>query len=117
MSVKVILLGDSNVGKTSFVHQYVYGVVLESQTPTIGAAMISTYVNTQKFKGHLNIWDTAGQERYRSLVPLYYRGSRVAIVIYDITNKTSFRSAISFWMSDGMNRFICCIFNANSSKI
>ena len=93
MSVKVILLGDTNVGKTSFVHQYVYGVALESQTPTIGAAMISKYVNTQKFKGHLHIWDTAGQERYRSLVPLYYRGAHVAIIIYDITNKTSFISA------------------------
>lgn len=90
MSVKVILLGDTNVGKTSFVHQYVYGVALESQTPTIGAAMISKYVNTPKFKGHLHIWDTAGQERYRSLVPLYYRGAHVAIIIYDITNKTSF---------------------------
>ena len=93
MSVKVILLGDSNVGKTSFVHQYVYGVALESQTPTIGAAMISKYVNTSKFKGHLNIWDTAGQERYRSLVPLYYRGTNIAIVVYDITNKTSFINA------------------------
>ncbi|MFY7728943.1 MAG: Rab family GTPase [Flavobacterium sp.] len=93
MSVKVILLGDSNVGKTSFVHQYVYGVALESQTPTIGAAMISKYVNTPKFKGYLHIWDTAGQERYRSLVPLYYRGTHIAIVIYDITNKTSFINA------------------------
>lgn len=93
MSVKVILLGDSNVGKTSFVHQYVYGVALESQTPTIGAAMISKYVNTSKFKGHLNIWDTAGQERYRSLVPLYYRGTNIAIVVYDITNKASFINA------------------------
>jgi len=93
MSVKVILLGDSNVGKTSFVHQYVYGVALESITPTIGAAMISKYVNTPNFKGHLNIWDTAGQERYRSLVPLYYRGTNIAIVIYDITNKASFINA------------------------
>ena len=93
MSVKVILLGDSNVGKTSFVHQYVYGVALESQTPTIGAAMISKYVNTPNFKGHLNIWDTAGQERYRSLVPLYYRGTNIAIVVYDITNKASFINA------------------------
>jgi small GTP-binding protein len=93
MSVKVILLGDSNVGKTSFVHQYVYGVALESITPTIGAAMITKYVNTPSFKGHLNIWDTAGQERYRSLVPLYYRGTNIAIVVYDITNKASFINA------------------------
>ena len=84
MSVKVILLGDSNVGKTSFVHQYVYGVALESQTPTIGAAMISKYVNTPKFKGHLHIWDTAGQEEFDAMTKAYYRGIFILFLCFVI---------------------------------
>ena len=94
MTFKIIMLGDANVGKTSFVMRYIYGYVSDTQkTPTIGLVMSTKYVNTPEFRGHLNIWDTAGQERYKSLVPLYYRGTHIAIVLYDITNIRSFVNA------------------------
>lgn len=81
------------VGKSSLVIRYVFKNISDNQCPTIGAAMFSKYVNTPKFRGHLNIWDTAGQERYRSLAPLYYRGATIALVLYDITHPTSFANA------------------------
>ena len=93
MTFKIIMLGDTNVGKSSFVMRYVYGCVSDTHTPTIGSAMFSKYVNVPEFRGHLNIWDTAGQERYKSLIPLYYRGTHIALVLYDITNIHSFINA------------------------
>ncbi len=82
MPYKIILLGDTMVGKSSLVIRYVFQTISDRQCPTIGAAMFSKYVDTPKFRGHLNIWDTAGQERYRSLAPLYYRGATIALVLY-----------------------------------
>jgi small GTP-binding protein len=93
MAFKIIMLGDANVGKTSFVMRYIYGYVSDTQNTTIGLVMSTKYVNTPEFRGYLNIWDTAGQERYKSLVPLYYRGTHIAIVLYDITNIRSFVNA------------------------
>ena len=93
MPYKIILLGDTMVGKSSLVIRYVFQTISDRQCPTIGAAMFSKYINTPKFRGHLNIWDTAGQERYKSLAPLYYRGAHIALVIYDITHPTSFANA------------------------
>lgn len=93
MTYKIILLGDTMVGKSSLVIRYVFQTMSDRQCPTIGAAMFSKYINTPKFRGHLNIWDTAGQERYKSLAPLYYRGATIALVIYDITHPISFTNA------------------------
>jgi Ras-related protein Rab-5C len=93
MPYKIILLGDTMVGKSSLVIRYVFQTISDRQCPTIGASMFSKYVSTPKFRGHLNIWDTAGQERYKSLAPLYYRGAHIALVIYDITYPTSFVNA------------------------
>lgn len=89
MTVKVVVIGDSTVGKSSVVMRYAYDTFGTDQMPTIGAAVISKRVNNIT----LNIWDTAGQERYRSLSSLYYRGAQIALVVYDITNRHSFNSA------------------------
>jgi small GTP-binding protein len=89
MTVKVVVIGDSTVGKSSVVMRYAYDTFGTDQMPTIGAAVISKRVNNVT----LNIWDTAGQERYKSLASLYYRGAQIALVMYDITNRHSFNSA------------------------
>ncbi|XP_009950806.1 PREDICTED: ras-related protein Rab-5C isoform X2 [Leptosomus discolor] len=73
---KLVLLGESAVGKSSLVLRFVKGQFHEYQESTIGV----------KFE----IWDTAGQERYHSLAPMYYRGAQAAIVVYDITNTDTF---------------------------
>lgn len=93
MPVKLIMLGDTCVGKTSFVSKYINHTVPARHKATIGAAMSSKLVNHNSSSFILNIWDTAGQERYRSLTTLYYKSSNIAIIMYDITNVESFLKA------------------------
>lgn len=90
---KVVFLGESSVGKSSIVIRFVRNEFLEVQEPTIGAAFFTKSIMLDKGNIKMEIWDTAGQERYRSLAPMYYRGAKVAFVVYDITNKDSFLKA------------------------
>lgn len=93
VSAKIVLLGESAVGKSSLVQRYVRQEFSPNQEATIGAAFLAqthvTDTGTVKFE----VWDTAGQERYRSLAPMYYRGAVGAIVVYDITSSDSLRKA------------------------
>jgi Ras-related protein Rab-5C len=86
---KVVILGESSVGKTSVVMRGTRGEFYELQEPTIGAAFFTTERTVHGTLVRLELWDTAGQERYRSLAPMYYRGSSMAIVMYDITQPDS----------------------------
>ncbi|ETV65477.1 hypothetical protein H257_17771 [Aphanomyces astaci] len=101
---KLVLIGDTAVGKSCLVVRFVRDEFFEFQEPTIGAAFLTQTVSmddgvTVKFE----IWDTAGQERYRSLAPMYYRGAAAAIVVYDVTNKDSFTGAMS-WVKELQRR-------------
>jgi small GTP-binding protein len=90
---KLVLLGDTSVGKTCIVHRLVRDIFYEVQESTIGSAFTTKIIQTDKSIVKFEIWDTAGQERYRTLAPMYYRGARVAIVVYDITDKQTFENA------------------------
>uniref|UniRef100_A0A8C7HYK7 RAB5A, member RAS oncogene family, b n=1 Tax=Oncorhynchus kisutch TaxID=8019 RepID=A0A8C7HYK7_ONCKI len=90
---KLVLLGESAVGKSSLVLRFVKGQFHEFQESTIGAAFLTQTVCLDDTTVKFEIWDTAGQERYHSLAPMYYRGAQAAIVVYDITNKESFARA------------------------
>ena len=87
---KVVLLGDMNVGKSSVTCRFIYNDFKEKRDTTIGASYYRKVVPFGKKEMALEIWDTAGQERFSSLIPMYYRGARAAIIIYDITNIKSF---------------------------
>jgi len=87
---KLVLLGESAVGKSSLVLRFVKGQFFEYQESTIGAAFLTQSVNLDDCTVKFEIWDTAGQERYHSLAPMYYRGAAAAVVVYDITNNNSF---------------------------
>ena len=87
---KLVLLGESAVGKSSLVLRFVKGQFLDYQESTIGAAFLTQTVCLNETTVKFEIWDTAGQERYHSLAPMYYRGAQAAIVVYDITNADSF---------------------------
>ena len=106
-SYKVVLLGDSSVGKSSVIQRYINKTFYESVEPTIGASFFSSEQLIDDKIIKLDIWDTAGQERYKSLAPMYYRGAQVAIVIYDITNKDSFRVALD-WIRELKERALNC---------
>jgi len=90
---KLVLLGDSAVGKSSLVLRFVRGQFFEYQESTIGAAFLTQTVALNDTTVKFEIWDTAGQERYHSLAPMYYRGAAAAIVVYDITNFDTFKRA------------------------
>ncbi|KAF4012615.1 hypothetical protein G4228_003455 [Cervus hanglu yarkandensis] len=90
---KLVLLGESAVGKSSLVLRFVKGQFHEYQESTIGAAFLTQTVCLDDTTVKFEIWDTAGQERYHSLAPMYYRGAQAAIVVYDITNTDTFSRA------------------------
>ena len=102
-SVKVVLLGDSGVGKSCLALRFVTNEFRPYSESTIGASFMSKTIRVpistssksdklmqQERSIGLKIWDTAGQEKYRSLAPMYYRGAQVAVLVYDITVPASF---------------------------
>ncbi|XP_014674628.1 PREDICTED: ras-related protein Rab-5B-like [Priapulus caudatus] len=96
---KLVLLGESAVGKSSLVLRFVKGQFYEYQESTIGAAFLTQTVCLDDITVKFEIWDTAGQERYHSLAPMYYRGAQAAIVVYDITSQDTFNRAKS-WVKE-----------------
>jgi small GTP-binding protein len=90
--IKLVVLGDSCVGKSSLLTRYIHGKYYAYQPSTIGAAFMSKSVIVPENGDEcmLEIWDTAGQERYRSLASMYYKGADIAIICYDITNINSY---------------------------
>ena len=97
---KIILIGDCNVGKTSFLYKFVENYNRKVYEPTIGVDFNSKIIedsNNNKIK--LHIWDTAGQEKFRSIVETYYRDAAGVILIYDITKKSSFDN-LEYWIKE-----------------
>ena len=87
---KVVIMGDSSIGKTSIVQRFNQETFDYQMDTTIGASFLTKVVQTRNGAVTLNVWDTAGQERYRSLIPTYARGANAAIICYDITSQLSF---------------------------
>ncbi|CAM9271044.1 unnamed protein product [Ectocarpus sp. 6 AP-2014] len=97
--VKVVLLGDTGVGKSSLVHRFVTNNFKPYSESTIGASFMSKMIMVDGSPMKFQIWDTAGQEKYHSLAPMYYRGAGAAIVVYDITKMHSFRT-LKEWINE-----------------
>lgn len=96
---KLVFLGDESVGKTSIITRFMYDHFDDSYQATIGIDFLSKTMYLEDRVLRLQLWDTAGQERFRSLIPSYIRDSSVAIVVYDISNKTSFLNTHK-WIED-----------------
>ena len=99
-NVKVTVLGNSGVGKSSIVARYISGVFTDSIISTTGANYSQKLIDKDNNKLRLNIWDTAGQEKYRALGQKYYKDAYIIIIIYDITNIESFESIKTDWYND-----------------
>ncbi|UZJ56602.1 hypothetical protein CBS101457_005922 [Exobasidium rhododendri] len=100
LDLKVVILGAQGVGKTSLVHRYTSGHFSASSVPsTIGASFLTKKLIVDDVKVRLQLWDTAGQERFRSMAPMYYRGSNAAVIVYDITNPSSFQD-VKTWIDE-----------------
>ncbi|CAJ0963647.1 unnamed protein product, partial [Mesorhabditis belari] len=94
--LKVIILGDSGVGKTSLMNQYVNKRFSNQYKATIGADFLTKDVMIDDRLVTMQIWDTAGQERFQSLGVAFYRGADCCVLAYDVTNSTSFKNLDSW---------------------
>ena len=99
LSYKIILLGDTTVGKTSLIVRFCDSKFNESCVSTIGVDTKTKYIKYNDKKIELEIWDTAGQEKYKSLAKNCYKGADGIILIYDITQKKTFHG-IKTWYND-----------------
>ncbi|XP_061453803.1 ras-related protein Rab-39B-like isoform X1 [Rhineura floridana] len=100
---RIIMLGDSTVGKSSLLKRYSEGVFLESMNQTVGVDFYVHFVEIEPdLRIKLQFWDTAGQERFRSVTRSYYRNSAGGVLMFDLTNRASFES-IRKWHQEVMD--------------
>ncbi|KAK7694543.1 hypothetical protein QCA50_001729 [Cerrena zonata] len=93
VQVKLVLLGEAAVGKSSVVLRFVSNEFQPNKEPTIGAAFLTQKCRLEDRVLRYEIWDTAGQERFHSLAPMYYRNAQAAVVVYDVTKASSLEKA------------------------
>ncbi|KAJ6516228.1 P-loop containing nucleoside triphosphate hydrolase protein [Mycena sanguinolenta] len=97
---KIVIMGNSGVGKTSLLQRYTLNKFdPKNTTSTSGAFFVTKKVYVNGLKVRLQLWDTAGQERFRSMAPMYYRGANAALLLYDITNAATFDD-IRGWLEE-----------------
>lgn len=101
--LKIIILGDSGVGKTSLMNQYVNKRFSSQYKATIGADFLTKEVMIDDKLVTLQIWDTAGQERFQSLGVAFYRGADACILVYDITAEKSF-DQLNSWRDEFLSQ-------------
>ena len=97
---KVVLLGESGVGKTSIISRFIKGTFENNLMSTVGASYICRNLEFPEYQNRilkLEIWDTAGQEQYRALNKLFYKDASICILVYDITNADSFNALKDYW--------------------
>jgi len=99
LMIKVILIGDSGVGKTNIMSKFLKNQFMENSKATVGVEFGSKLFIHENHKIKAQIWDTAGQEKYKAITGAYYKGSKGALVIYDITRKETFAN-IEKWVND-----------------
>ncbi len=102
---KVVLIGESGVGKTSIILRYLNNTFSQSLNSTPGANFSTKkmFLEEENQTIKFEVWDTAGQEKYRSLAKVFYKNAAVCILVYEITRKTSFEELKKYWINQVMN--------------
>lgn len=90
VDLKIVVLGAASVGKTSVIHRYCNGVFQPDTLSTIGAGFFTHSINIGNTEVTLLLWDTAGEERFRSVAPSLLRGANGLVLVYDVTQPSSF---------------------------
>jgi len=98
-TLKVLIIGESGVGKSSLLLRFVDDTFDPEQPATIGVDFKVTTLSVDGNKVKLAIWDTAGQERFRTLTPSYYRGAQGVICVYDVSNRSSY-DRLQHWLTE-----------------
>ena len=96
-SIKIILVGNSGVGKTAIINRYIMDTFTDELKPTLTMNYIEKIIEINNKNIKINIWDTAGQEQYRSVNKLFIKNSKIVIFVYDITSKESFKD-LDYWI-------------------
>ena len=119
--LKIILIGEASVGKTSIIYQFIDKIFQEDLQSTIGGTFNSKSIKCNNNKTlNLEIWDTAGQERYRGVTKMFYKDADVVILVYDITSKSSFEELKNYWVGqvfEGSEKNIMLVIVANKSDL
>ena len=97
LKLKIVVIGDSGVGKTNIIKRFMTNEFSENFKATIGVEFMSKTYKINKHLFKIEIWDTAGQERYKSITAIYYKGAKGALVVYDTTDQSSFNN-IDKWI-------------------
>lgn len=96
-SFRVVMIGDSAVGKTSLINMFLGNPFDKDEGATIGALFHSFEMDHEGRRVEIQMWDTAGQEQYRSLCPVYFRSASAAVIVFDVAKRSSFNS-LGDWM-------------------
>ena len=96
---KIVLIGESGVGKTSIISQFIHKIFQDDIQPSMGGTFTSKSLLFEDGKVlRLDIWDTAGQEKYRALTQMFYKDANAAVLVYDITRNDSFEELTKYWI-------------------
>ena len=122
LQCKVVLIGESGVGKTSIINRYIQNTFSQVLTATPGASFTAKTVFLQDYNQSIKfeIWDTAGQEKYRALAKVFYKNAAVCVLVYDITRKASFEELKKYWINEikangnpNLSKLLFIIFSLN----
>ena len=115
-SIKVVLIGDSGVGKTSIISRFTKDIFNNEEMSSSSAQFTSKtiQINDQSIK--FDIWDTAGQEKFRALAKIFYKDAQVIILVYEIINKESFEYIKNYWYKESSENSTADIFFVVGNK-
>ena len=100
VTIKVVLIGNSGVGKTCISQRYINDSFTNNEQSTVGASYFQKKLEIDGKSINLDIWDTAGQERYRSMGKMFYKDAFIVLFVYDITDKKSFLELKNVWYDE-----------------
>ena len=95
--IKVILIGESSIGKTAIIHRFIYDKYSSDYSQTIGPNFFQKEIKIENKILKLDIWDTAGEEKFRAITKIFFNEVHICFLVYDITSKKSFNQMKEYW--------------------
>ncbi|NVM03478.1 MAG: GTP-binding protein [Candidatus Helarchaeota archaeon] len=105
IAIKIVLVGDEEVGKTSIIIKYVKNRFTEDYKPTLGADFAVKKLKFNEKKVKLYLWDIGGQKQFKNLHKYYYEGANLFLLVFDLTSYKTFENAINIWTEDIKNNY------------